>query len=202
MIHLFQRIINNDYNWQKPSPGRLVPKGKGDYVKKNGFGHEDWNFNNKYTVDGLMYGYCFYEPTASKLNEQFNFAFAQYFENKWYLVGFYLKSIFVKQVPIDIRVLKRKMKDMLNIKSSLGEKWLEYSEHEFLSKVIQDSQLSKWRVSPGNAIRIPTPVEIPKKLFETKNYHLAKPTQIDKNIFKRLLELGHVELNFKIHDVI
>jgi len=66
MIYLFQRIIQNGFQWTRPSPGRLGPAGEGEYVQDNGFGHEDWNFNKNLLIDDHIYGYCYYGPTEKK----------------------------------------------------------------------------------------------------------------------------------------
>jgi hypothetical protein len=36
----------------------------GSYVKKNGFGHEDWNFNFNFASNGEMLGYTVARPSA------------------------------------------------------------------------------------------------------------------------------------------
>ena len=39
MNYVFQRIVQNNFQWTRPSPGRLGPHGEGEYLKENGFGH-------------------------------------------------------------------------------------------------------------------------------------------------------------------
>jgi len=46
--------------------------GEGDYVKKNGFGHEDWNFNYELAIDEYIYGYAYYKPKPQKKAELFS----------------------------------------------------------------------------------------------------------------------------------
>jgi predicted HNH restriction endonuclease len=196
MIYLFQRIIQNNFQWTRPSPGRIGPSGEGEYVQKNGFGHEDWNFNKSHLIGGQIYGYCYYRPNKEKQKEKFNIAFAIYMNKKWYLTGFYLDTVFVKEPPVDQNVLKRKMQDLLQLGTSLAKIWSDLPEVQFLKKLQEEAQWLKWSVSPENAIRAEQPVEIPKGVFNTKNYHIVTPTEIDKKVFDSLFGLAQEQVAF------
>lgn len=99
MIYLVQRLILNQYAWTKPSPGRIGAAGEGDYVKENGFGHEDWNFNYELAIADHIFGYAYYEPISDKKAELFQFVFATYQSSRWYLAGFYLDTTFAPDGP-------------------------------------------------------------------------------------------------------
>lgn len=190
MIYLFQRIIQNHFQWTRPSPGRLGPSGEGEYVKDNGFGHEDWNFNKNLLIDGHIYGYCYYNPTENKRNEKFNIAFATYTNKRWYLIGFYLKSEFVPNPPIKAEILYQKMQDLHQLGASLGDEYRKLKDDKFIKKLKDEAQYLKWRVSPDNAIRTLQPIFIPKRIFDTRNYRIVKPTEIEKDVFNELFSLA------------
>lgn len=195
MLYLFQRIIQNHFQWTRPSPGRLGSSGEGDYVQENGFGHEDWNFNKGLLINGFIYGYCYYRPREQKRDERFNIAFATYTNNQWYLIGFYLDCEFVDDPPIDPEVLHQKMRDLKQLGSSLGSSWQQLTDKRFLQRLEDDSQSLKWRVKPDNAIRMAQPVAIPNKVFNTKNYRIVKPTQIDRTVFSSLYSLAVTDVS-------
>lgn len=190
MIYIFQRIIQNLFQWTRPSPGRLGPSGEGDYVQENGFGHEDWNFNKNFLIKEFLYGYCYYKPTENKRKEKFNIAFATYTNKRWYLIGFYLNAEFVDDPPIKDRVLKQKMKDLLQLGSSLGAPWQKLNDKKIIAKLKDEAQWLKWRVAPDDAVRTNQPLAIPKKIFDTKNYHITRPTEIYKKTFDSLYNLA------------
>ncbi|HEX7046617.1 MAG TPA: HNH endonuclease [Gammaproteobacteria bacterium] len=190
MVYLFQRIILNNFQWTRPSPGRLGASGEGEYVQKNGFGHEDWNFNNTLLVDGQIFGYCYYRPVESKRNECFSIAFATYTNKQWYLVGFYLKSTFDDDPPADKDVLRQKMRDLRQLGPSLGKAWRDKSDREFLANLNDEAKWLKWCVRPDDAVRLLQPIPIPKKLFNTRNYRITKPTEVEETLFKKLLNLA------------
>jgi len=123
MIFLFQRIIQNHFQWTRPSPGRLGPFGEGEYVQKTGFGHEDWNFNKNLLIDNYLYGYCYYHPIEKKKDEKFNIAFATYTNGQWYLIGFYLEAEFIESPPVDKKIITQKKRDLLQLGKSLGKEW-------------------------------------------------------------------------------
>lgn len=190
MIYIFQRIIQNHFQWTRPSPGRLGPSGEGEYVQKNGFGHEDWNFNKNLVIDGFLYGYCYYRPSENKRNEKFNIAYATYTNKRWYLTGFYLNAEFVNNPATKNEVLLRKKNDLLQLGNSLGASWRNLRPDHLLKKLKDEAKWLKWRVSPDDAIRVLQPIEIPKNIFDTQNYRIVRPKEIDKRTFDALYELA------------
>lgn len=194
MIYLFQRIIQNHFQWTRPSPGRLGPSGEGEYVQKNGFGHEDWNFNKNLLIDGYIYGYCYYQPTESKRDEKFNIAFATYTNQQWYLIGFYLNCEFIGDPPVKTDVVKQKARDLKQLGDSLGGSFRKLKGKKLVEAIADEAQWLKWRVTPDNAVRTNQP--IPKSVFNTKNYRIVKPTELDKSTFDDLYSLAENDVIF------
>jgi 5-methylcytosine-specific restriction protein A len=190
MIYLFQRIIQNHFQWTRPSPGRLGPYGEGKYVQKNGFGHEDWNFNDSLTINNFIYGYCYYHPNKKKENEKFNIAFATYSNKKWNVVGFYLETEFVQNPPVRNPVINQKISDLLQLGNSLGNRWRMFSPARFRKEMVSEVRWLKWKVKPTNAIRTEQPIIIPKRIFDTHNYRIVKPTEISKPVFDNIFSLA------------
>jgi hypothetical protein len=190
MIFLFQRIIQNHFQWTRPSLGRLGSAGEGVYVQENGFGHEDWNFNTNLLIDNSIYGYCYYTPTEKKREESFNIAFSTYTSGQWYLAGFYLNCRFVEEPPVDSQILNQRMKDLKQLGDSLGKSWRNYTDKKFIKKLSDEALGLRWQVSPENVVRLAQPIAIPKTLYNTKNYRIVSPTQIDTTIFDSLYSLA------------
>jgi 5-methylcytosine-specific restriction protein A len=190
MTYIFQRIIQNHFQWTRPSPGRLGSSGEGEYVQENGFGHEDWNFNKNLIIDKHLYGYCYYSPSESRKSDTFNIAFATYVGTKWHIVGFYLSAIFVENPPADPDVINRKTNDLIQLGNSLGITWRNLSEAEVRQRLQSEAQNLKWSVLPDNAVRTQRPIPIPKALFYTKNFRIVRPTEINQATFDALHELA------------
>lgn len=193
MIYLVQRIIVNSYGWTMPSPGRLGPRGEGEYVRQNGFGHEDWNFNLDLAIRDHLYGYAYYKPSDEKSCEQFQIAFATYANHHWRLVGFYLDAEFVSDpVPVNRRVLKAKAAHLRALKSanSLGKPWTSLDTAHLVEKLQGEAQWLRWKVHISKALRLPQPVPIPKRLFNSRNFRITKPTEVDVRVFKALRSLA------------
>lgn len=195
MRYLFQRIIQNGFQWTRPSPGRLGSLGEGEYVQKHGFGYEDWNFNKSLLIDGLIYGYCYYHPKERIKDEQFNIAFATYVNSQWHLIGFYADCGFVEKPPLRQEVLRQKMKDLRLLGNSLGPSYRELKDGPFLKKLQDESQALKWRVAPDNAIRLNQPIAIPKRIFSTHNFRITRPTGITKQKFNDLYEYAQNDIS-------
>ena len=189
MIYMFNRIVQNHFQWTRPSPGRLGPTGEGQYVQENGFGHEDWNFSHKLAINGNHYGYCYYHPSSLKAQEDFNIVFATYMHGKWYVIGFYLNTEYDGNPPVSKSVLNSKRNDLLQLGGSLGKPWRNLSKDKFLKKLQFESQYLRWKVNPIDAIRTTRPIEIPKSIFHSTNYRVTSPTEIDKKIFDAIYAL-------------
>jgi predicted HNH restriction endonuclease len=200
MIYIFQRIIQNHFQWTRPSPGRLGSSGEGAYVQKNGFGHEDWNFNKNLLIDGYIYGYCYYQPIEAKRDENFNIIFATYTNKQWHLVGFYLNCQFIIEPPISSNVVQQKIRDLQQLSTSLGSSFRTLEKQQFVEVMKKDSKYLRWRVKPEDAVRTNQPIIIPKTIFDTKNFRIVKPTTISKEIFNVLYSLAEQENNFDYSD--
>jgi 5-methylcytosine-specific restriction enzyme A len=193
-IYLAQRLILNRYGWTKPASGRLGPAGEGEYVQKNGFGHEDWNFNYEFAINEHIYGYAYYSPTLEKQDELFQFAFMIYQPPKWYLVGFYLDATFAPDgIPLDSKVLNEKKRHLLELKgqNSLGKSWAGRTEAKIIEQLKEDAQWIRWKVNVKNALRLPEPIEIPKHIYNSSNYRLCTPIFITATTFGSLQKLAN-----------
>jgi len=93
---MLQRICWNSNEWRGPTGDRF---GKEDsYVGKNGFGHEEWNFNTNDLIDGKVLGYSYYTPNEG--TPQFKSRHDIYFfaiepKEGRQLVGFYKNARFL-----------------------------------------------------------------------------------------------------------
>ena len=192
MIYLFQRIIQNDSQWTKPSPGRLGPSGEGEFVQLNGYGFEDWNFNKNLLIDGYVYGYLPYQPSEAKRDEIFNIVFSKYISQHWHVVGFYVDCEFVSLPPVDIDVINQKIIDLRQLKrdKSLGDSYRKLKRRRLVAKVKDDAQWLKWRVRPDNVIRTNQSIPIPQSVFKPRSFHLTKPTELSENVFDDLYSLA------------
>lgn len=61
----YHRMATNVHNWTKPHSGRLdITK---DYVGKNGFGLEDWNFARELWDDQRLHLYLQQKPAKKSV---------------------------------------------------------------------------------------------------------------------------------------
>ena len=200
MIYLFQRVVQNHFQWTRPSPGRLGPSGEGEYVKSNGYGFEDWNFNKNLLIDGYIYGYLPYQPTETKRGEIFKIAFSTYTNQQWYLVGFYIDCKFVNEPPVDIDVVNQKIRDLQQLGTSLGHRYRQLRKRHLVAKVKDDAQLLKWRVSPDNMVRTNQPTPIPETVFQPRTYQITRPTELSQDEFDDLYSLAENDVSIDFSD--
>jgi 5-methylcytosine-specific restriction protein A len=194
MIYLFQRLIQNDNQWVKPSHGRLGRTGEGEYVQKNGFGHEDWNFNHDLSINGHLYGYCYYRPAYEKQNENFNIAFSIYKNKRWQVVGFYLNAKYIETPPINKEIIEKKIIDLKDLGDSLGRDWRKLSNRGFYNTLKVDAGYLNWKCAINDVIPTKYPILFQKKVFDTKNFRITNPTEIDEKVFNELFTIALKEI--------
>lgn len=194
MHHIFQRLIKNDFQWQRPSPGRIGPRGEGEYVQTHGFGHEDWNFNKSMEIDGFVHGYCYYNPAESLKDSTFNIAFAIYQMSKWHLVGFYQNATYVDHPPITTAVIDQKCIDIISLGRSLGNNYSRLTARELKNKMRAESRNLHWKAPVNEIITLDHPIEIPRSTFYTSNYRIVRPTNLTTTQFNNLLRLSEAHI--------
>jgi hypothetical protein len=193
MQYLVQRLIHNESEWVHPVPRRLGRIGEGEYVQKNGFGHEDWNFNTALTNNGYMFGYFYHRPSEDKQREHFDIAFTVYRRPSWWLVGFYRDAEFIASgCPLNRRILGAKADDlwMLRDSNSLGKAWMRLRKQDIAARLRKEDQWVCWRVAVQNVLALRHQVLVPRSVYSSKNRRLTKPTEIDEATFRRLWSLG------------
>lgn len=193
MIYLVQRVIVNTYGWTKPSPGRLGPAGEGEYVRTNGFGFEDWNFNTDLAVNEHIYGYTCHQPSRRKLNDKFQIAFMTYTNGRWLLAGFYLDAEYAPNgAPVSAAVLRAKVRHLteLRVRKSLGGGWARLGENGMVRKLRKELQWFRWKVHISNVIPISGSNPVPASIFTSRNFRITRATEIDASTFKALRALA------------
>jgi predicted HNH restriction endonuclease len=189
MVYLVQRVIVNDYGWTRPSPRRLGPVGEGEYVRTNGFGFEDWNFNTDLAIDGYVYGYTCHQPSKAKVADTFHITFMTYSPGQWHLVGFYLDAEYVPNgAPVSAAVLRAKARHLAELKAnrSLGGEWARLSEDGMVRKLREELQWFRWKVHLSNVLPVLGSPAVSEKTFRSRNYRLTSATEIDASTFKAL----------------
>ena len=102
MRYKIHRIAPNSEGWRRPSAGRLGKSDVGDYVNKNGFGHEDWNFNFDLAIDGHMLGYTVANPAKKYIGEKFGLVLATYDAGGWRAAGYYDGAEYVEASAVKL----------------------------------------------------------------------------------------------------
>jgi len=192
MQYLFQRIVPNEYGWQRPSPGRLSEGGR-HYQETNGFGHEDWNFNKDLAISGRIYGYMYYTPRT--IATSYNIAFAVYESGSgWHLAGFYKNARFEAEgSPHDDEVINAKLKDLLQLQrqDSLGGDYAGLKRRDIRLNLENELQYLRWSVSPKSIVSLPSPLKIPQNILNPSGRYFTRPNFISEKEFEGLLNFSH-----------
>ncbi|RWB76261.1 MAG: hypothetical protein EOQ42_10325 [Mesorhizobium sp.] len=91
----------------------MSQKGVGSYVHEHGFGHEDWNFNIDFAIDGQVVGYTVALPAKKYEGQRFGLVLATFDAGGWRAAGYYDGAILldkpaapsasaVEQMAIDV----------------------------------------------------------------------------------------------------
>lgn len=90
------------------------------------------------------------------------------------------------------------MRDIIQLGNSLGDKYSRLTNDSLFRKLKKEQKYLNWKVAVNDIIVLENPTEIPKNLFNTKNYRIVRPTNLNENTFNQLLELSR--LNIVIED--
>lgn len=110
MLNLMQRVCWNTRGWQLPS-GSTNEKG---FPGKNGFGHEEWNFQLSDTWNGFIFPYTYLIPQQRILDKHkglFNIGFFTRHQerNEWLFLGVHHNAELIQdgEYPKIIKTLKK-----------------------------------------------------------------------------------------------
>lgn len=180
MRYLFQRIVHNDYLWERPSGGRLNSVFDKGYVAEQGLAHEDWNFSPDVSANGDAYGYCYYTPADP--TGKFCIAFATY-EGKgiWSVAGFYEKVVYdPRGADFGDKVLRKRTSQITDLQR-MGQIAGEYdkkSPGEILALLREAQADYRWRLDQGDIRPLAFSITIPSTLMPTAGKHFTRPTGI------------------------
>jgi len=191
-VYVFQRVIHNDNGWVRPSEGRLGFPDDGDYLRDNGFGHEDWNFNTDLSVDGYIYGYKYKDPAVHKQSKKFNIVFATFDNGRWSVVGFYLNAQFSPNgAPYSKAIVEKKFLDIdfLKLNRSLSKEWIGPREKIEL-KLKDELRCLLWRVHFKDVVVLPNAIDISSEVDLPKNHRITTTTGLTEETFFRILQIA------------
>lgn len=168
MIYKLHRVAPNSEGWLRPSGGRLGQLGVGSYVKKHGFGHEDWNFNLDLAVEGQMLGYTVARPAKANLGEQFGLILATYDAGGWRVAGYYDGATFQPDVGVPEVTIERMAADvyLLAEAGQVLPRYRDMTLTQIKEAIRPDFTYFCWTIPPQSIHVFRQPLPISKNLFD------------------------------------
>lgn len=195
MEHRLHRLVANTDHWQRPSFGRLGENGFGDFVKENGFGLEDWNFNIGQAVDGFVYGYTRALPASDKRQSRTNIVLAIW-DGSWKIVGFYLKAEFVARTRLPKAVIDARCRDIdrLRMAGDLGVRYADHSHSDLKRALAAEARDLCWKVATKDVVICDAPIPIPGRLFDPGRQRLTTSYILARAMFDGMRNLASPEV--------
>jgi hypothetical protein len=194
MIYKIHRVASNPNGWTRPSAGRLGLAGFGDYVKKNGFGHEDWNFNFDFAVDGVMQGFTVARPGAQSLGEEVGLVMATYDAGEWRAVGYCDGAKFVDESnPPSPNAVRQMASDVceLSLAGEVSGKIQNMNLIKIEKKIRKDFKNQWWWTAPLERIVVlHEQPSIPKEIFNPGVQRMKISYNLTEAKFKAITKLG------------
>lgn len=170
--------------YQQPSGTSYIAEGTPiNYVKEQGFGMEEWNFNQDDLIGGFLYGYIRpdFKTLVGQVHNMWFYTIAP--NKKMFLIGEYRDTYFLtlkerKELEEQLKgqgILQRRINEVY---SALQKS----AEFEHVTKAEVGSQfmghlIFRLRVSPQNAVLYPEPKE-----FSVESWNVFSP---EKKLNKR-----------------
>lgn len=175
----YHRLAGNDSYWRKPTLGRLGKSN--DYIGKNGFGFEDWNFARDVWEDGRFHLYIRGQCAKADERKRFNIVLGAHTKAGHVAVGF-CRNVEFCSATLDDRAWKRRARQLMTLESadslagdcagrSLDEKAKWFKE--------EAEDLYRVAVKPHNLTVLDVPILVPETTVK-RNYsryglhHLTK----------------------------
>ncbi len=191
MQYKLHRVASNTKGWKGPSSGRLGKSDVGEYVKKNGFGFEDWNFDLSLASDGQMFGYTRARPAREFADQEFGIILATYEAGSWKAVGYYLGARPIANVSTLPEAITQEMAvDVLNlIETEQGRRDSTISD---IKQQLQVEELDgqRWRIPAAQVAVFETPVAIPSEIFSPGRQRMSPSYNLTEEQFNRITKLA------------
>ena len=135
MKEYFARICYNTLDWKRPSGFEGKGVSKNIYERENGFGHEEWLFDESKIIDG--YHYAFLQPMGC-------FTYAGEIVD----VHLYCRSLMSGKLYLGILhnvecITSKQYKDAYKIAEEIIKNWYD-SISEFLKKLLKPSNIPEF----------------------------------------------------------
>jgi hypothetical protein len=184
------RIVVNLFDWQRPSPGRLGADNVGDYVRTNGFGYEDWNFNTNLAEGEYIWGYTAANARRSLHGVPLSLVLATWDAlGHWKAVGYYRNAQFVESGPTQIseQNLRQRAEDILALADAkqLGGGYATGDFEIILQLVRGEIQDCKWRVRVSDVFLFTDPIPLPS--FPPRRPRFKSSYNLQEDTFADLL---------------
>lgn len=173
----YHRMTENRFGWKRPHTGRL---GDGeDYVSKEGFGHEDWNFAGDVWDDGRYHLYLTKRPKKDDLNKVFNIVLGVHTSYGAMMIGF-AENVEYRQSNLSDPIWQRRAQEVkaLEEDEQLGPLHRGQSIQEIKDLLIDARGMYDVSVAPSDLHIIHQPQIIPSTIKEinTPRYMLLHMT--------------------------
>jgi hypothetical protein len=189
----------------------LGRRSESSYAKESGFGHEEWNFNKDFAIDGLVHGYHYYKPAEKKRGQPFTLFFVTYSLHRWHLVGVYRDAKHSDDgAPTTPAILRKKVQSLRALGGDLGEEWATMTDAQMLKRLGTDAAHCRWSVDVNDIVVPSTAPEISASVeFENDfrgNFHETTATLVsasDARILESLVgkdavTRGRISVNSEI----
>lgn len=191
MANILIRTCWNTKNYQQPSGTSFIAEGvQTNYVKEEGFGMEEWNFNQDDLVDGFLYGYI--RPDFNTLVRQVHniWFYTISPDNRMFFIGEYRDAYFLtleerEELEDQLKklgILQRRIKEVYSALQKTPE--FEHVTESEVSSHFIDRLVFRLKVSPSNAILYSEPKEFSIDTWDTFS--------ADKKLNKRYKGYNHI----------
>lgn len=190
MRYKLHRIAPNTEGWQRPSGGRLGGASVGEYVHKNGFGHEDWNFNLDLARDGEMLGYTVANPSRKYLGETFSLVLATYDSGGWHAAGFYEGAEYIGPGNVELALpwVDQMVSDVfaLSAAGDANPKYAGMSLQDITKSIREDFTFFNWKVPAENVSVFRQPQTIPATFFNPGRQRMMTSYDLTEHQFRMI----------------
>ena len=188
------RVAPNSEGWVRPSNGRLGQNGVGDYVRKHGFGHEDWNFNFDLAANGQMLGYTAAKNAGADVGQKFGLILATYDAGGWRAAGYYDQATLLSpsQIVVHETAVEQMAADVYQLAANnqTNTTYADMTFAQILEVIRTEFIYFRWSAATENVHVFRQPLPIPKHIFNPGIQRMTVSYDLSEDEFRAISNLG------------
>ena len=196
MEYRYHKMARNEGGWVSPVAGRLREAGpsrdRADYLGRQGFGYEDWNFAGDLWSDGKLHLYLQSSPARADRGKTFSIILGYHQDQQHFAAGLCRNatySIGKADLPEEARLRRARQLHELDKQGQLDGPLKSLSIEQKAKQLFNSGEVCWVTLEPDDLIKFEAPIPIPSHIVKP-NANRYQLQRLDKAEFDQIAALA------------